>query len=119
MIYRRFPELNLPRLYFVSFCTSVPNLTVYTLIYTSWMPSTRTEVVYEFNVGLQGRLRTAPPLTYNINFASHSVVILSTVRVATHCDQVSCRSIPRALSAFLILSTKNTLVTSVRMNNMT
>ena len=72
------------------------------------MPPTRTEVVYEVSVEFQGLLRTAPPLTYNnTNFASHSVVILYTVRVAMHCDCISFRSIPRDLSVYLILSTKN------------
>ena len=37
----------------------------------------------EVSVEFQGRLRTTLPLTYDkTNFASHSVVILSTVRVA-------------------------------------
>ena len=68
------------------------------------MPPTRTKVVYEISVEFQDRLRTTTPLTYdNSNFASHIVVILSTVRVAMHFDQVSYRSIPKALSVYLIM----------------
>ena len=53
------------------------------------MPPTRTEVVYEVSVEFQGRWRTTPPLTYdNTNFASHSAVIVYTVRVAMHCDRI-------------------------------
>ena len=67
------------------------------------MPPTRTEVVYEVSVEFQ---RAAPPLMWydNTNFASLRVVILSTLRVAMHCDLVSYRSTPRTLSVYLTLS---------------
>ena len=70
-----------------------------------WIPVTRTEVVYEVSVEFQGRLKAAPPLTYdNTKFASLRVVILSTVRVAMYSDRVSYRSLPRALSVYLTFS---------------
>ena len=79
------------------------------------MPRTRTEVLNEVSVESQGQSRASPPLTYgNTNYASHSVAILSTVRVATHCDWVSYRSIPRALSVYLTFSPVSLLSSIIR-----